>query len=103
MAYILGFFLADGAITDITQNVSIAQKESEILEQIRDEMESNHPIGKNKYGINILNINSKIIKDDLMNIHGLTPNKSKTVKFPYVPEEYMHHFIRGYFDGDGSI
>ncbi|WP_331456863.1 LAGLIDADG family homing endonuclease [Bacillus sp. CHD6a] len=38
-----------------------------------------------------------------MNIHGLTPNKSRTVESPYVPEEYMHHFIRGYFDGDGSI
>ncbi|MDY4183935.1 MAG: LAGLIDADG family homing endonuclease [Candidatus Onthovivens sp.] len=20
-----------------------------------------------------------------------------------MPEEYIHHFIRGYFDGDGSI
>ncbi|MGD6779381.1 LAGLIDADG family homing endonuclease [Sutcliffiella horikoshii] len=103
MAYILGFFLADGTITEITQTVSISQKEIGILEQIRDEMKSNHPIGKNKYGVYFLNINSKIIKEDLMNIHGLTPNKSKTVEFPYVPEEYMHHFVRGYFDGDGSI
>ncbi|MCG1020843.1 endonuclease [Sutcliffiella horikoshii] len=103
MAYILGFFLADGVISGEMQTVSFAQKEIEILEQIRDEMESNHPIGEYKNGVHFLNINSKIIKDDLMNIHGLTPNKSKTVEFPYVPDKYMHHFVRGYFDGDGSI
>lgn len=101
MAYILGFFLADGVISGVGQTVSFAQKESEILEQIRDEMES--PIGEYKNGVHFLNINSKIIKDDLINIHGLTPNKSKTVEFPYVPDKYMHHFVRGYFDGDGSI
>jgi DNA-binding transcriptional regulator WhiA len=103
MAYILGFFLADGVISGVGQSVSFAQKEVEILEQIRDEMESNHPIGEYKNGVHFLNITSKIIKDDLMNIHGLTPNKSKTVEFPYVPDKYMSHFVRGYFDGDGSI
>jgi hypothetical protein len=103
MAYILGFFLADGVVSGEGRTVSFAQKEIEILDEIRHEMKSNHPIGEYKNGVYFLNINSKIIKDDLMNIHGLTPNKSKTVKFPYVLEEYMHHFIRGYFDGDGSI
>ena len=103
MAYILGFFLADGVVSGEGQTVSFAQKEIEILDQIRHEMESNHPIGEYNNGVHFLNINSKIIKDDLMNIHGLTPNKSKTVEFPHVPEEYMHHFVRGYFDGDGSI
>ncbi len=38
-----------------------------------------------------------------MEIHGITPNKSLDVKFPYVPDMYLNHFIRGYFDGDGNI
>lgn len=25
------------------------------------------------------------------------------VQFPYVPKDYLHHFIRGYFDGDGHV
>jgi len=25
------------------------------------------------------------------------------VSFPEIPKEYLHDFIRGYFDGDGSI
>src|SRR5690606_21270948 len=51
----------------------------------------------------ILNIHSKIMKNDLISIHGLTPNKSKDIKFPEVPETYLSHFIRGFFDGDGYV
>ena len=51
----------------------------------------------------MLNINSKTIKDDLMNIHGINPCKSFNIEFPFVPEEYLHHFVRGYFDGDGYV
>ena len=36
--------------------------------------------------------------------HGCVENKSLILQFPTtVPEELMHHFIRGYFDGDGCI
>lgn len=51
----------------------------------------------------MLNINSKTIKDDIMNIHGIMPCKSFNIEFPFVPEEFLHHFVRGYFDGDGYV
>jgi intein-encoded DNA endonuclease-like protein len=35
--------------------------------------------------------------------YGLTPNKSLTLQFPDVPREYVRHFIRGCWDGDGSV
>lgn len=38
-----------------------------------------------------------------MNIHGIMPCKSFNIEFPFVPEEYLHHFVRGYFDGDGHV
>ncbi|MBM7094386.1 endonuclease [Bacillus sp. H-16] len=104
MAYVLGFFAADGCISGQTQTVSFAQNEIEILEDIRDELGSNHRIVKNdETGVYILNIHSKIMKDDLMNIHGMFPAKSNTFNFPDVPDEYLSHFIRGYYDGDGSL
>ena len=34
---------------------------------------------------------------------GLHPNKSLTIKFPNIPTKFQSHFIRGVFDGDGSI
>jgi intein/homing endonuclease len=104
MAYLLGFFVADGNMPHDLQLISFSQKDPFILDVIKKELNSNHPIVKNnKTGVSILNINSKIMKEDLMNIHGLTPNKSKDVKMPDVPNEYLNHFIRGYFDGDGHI
>jgi intein-encoded DNA endonuclease-like protein len=33
----------------------------------------------------------------------LTPNKSRTIEFPDIPEKYIRHFIRGCWDGDGSV
>lgn len=41
--------------------------------------------------------------DDLIK-HGCIPNKSLKLKFPTtVPDKLIRHFVRGYFDGDGSI
>lgn len=104
MAYILGFIAADGVIQKENQCVSVSQKESYILEDIKKELKTNQPLYQNKKkGVYMLNINSKTIKDDLMNIHGIRPCKSFNIEFPFVPEEYLHHFVRGYFDGDGHV
>jgi len=41
--------------------------------------------------------------EDLLKL-GLTPRKSLTIEFPKnVPNQYLSHFIRGYFDGDGCV
>ncbi|MGF2713144.1 LAGLIDADG family homing endonuclease [Bacillus cereus] len=104
MAYILGFITADGVIPKENQCVSISQKESYILEDIKEELNTNQPLYQNKKtGVYMLNINSKTIKDDIMNIHGIMPCKSFNIEFPFVPEEFLHHFVRGYFDGDGYV
>lgn len=34
---------------------------------------------------------------------GCTNAKSKTIEFPTLPPQLVRHFLRGYFDGDGSI
>jgi len=103
MAYILGFILADGNINQNAQSVTISQKHKEILEDIKQELQSDQPIMETKRGLYLFHMHSRVIRNDLINLHGLTPNKSLTVEFPKVPENYLHHFVRGYFDGDGSI
>ncbi|WP_456271135.1 LAGLIDADG family homing endonuclease [Bacillus sp. AK031] len=104
MAYILGFFCADGFIATDNQSVSISQKERSILLRIRSELESNQPLYYNSdSGVYMLHFHSKIIKDDLITLHGITPNKSHTLKFPKIPPVYLSHFIRGYFDGYGFV
>ncbi|PLT29470.1 LAGLIDADG family homing endonuclease [Peribacillus deserti] len=100
MAYILGFFVA----SKDTQTISIAQKEIEILNSIKTELKSEHPIIQNKKtGVYMLMLNSKIMRKDIIEIHGINPNKCLNLKFPKIPAEFMSHFVRGYFDGDGCI
>jgi hypothetical protein len=40
--------------------------------------------------------------DSLMKL-GITSRKSLKVEFPNVPDKFLSHFIRGVFDGDGSV
>lgn len=52
-----------------------------------------------------LTLNSQITKKHLMRL-GVIPRKSLKIKFPNnkkIPNRYLGHFVRGYFDGDGSI
>lgn len=51
----------------------------------------------------MLNINSKIIKDDFMNIYGIMLCKLFNIEFFFVLEEYLYYFVCGYFDGDGYV
>ncbi|MFG6495075.1 LAGLIDADG family homing endonuclease [Fictibacillus sp. UD] len=104
MAYVLGFFAADGFMPQDLQIISFSQKDPKILEDIKKELQSKHPIIINpRTGVHLLNISSKVMKEDLIHLHGMIPKKSTTLEFPYVPEEYLSHFVRGYFDGDGNI
>ena len=48
------------------------------------------------------NISNEKIYDDVVSL-GLTPNKSLTMQFPNMPNEFIRHFIRGCWDGDGSV
>src|SRR3989338_2643675 len=48
-------------------------------------------------------INSDIVYKQLLEL-GLTPNKSLSMTFPKIPEDYyIRHFIRGCLDGDGTV
>lgn len=50
-----------------------------------------------------MNFSSREMSNDLRNL-GLYPNKSLSMEsLPKVNEILMRHFIRGYFDDDGSI
>ncbi len=40
---------------------------------------------------------------NFLNSIGICPNKSKTIKKVDVPPEYFSDFLRGFFDGDGTI
>ncbi len=100
MAYVLGFIYADGYLCD--QYFGIPQKEFSILNKIRNLLKSNHRIYKTKKSQFVFRVYNRKIIEDLKKL-GVHQRKSSTIKFPLVPQDYIFHFIRGYFDGDGSI
>ena len=121
-AYILGFLYADGnlsnAETDKHYRVRLLLKEEDgkILERIKKEIEYTGPIHyreskyknpncasyRKGYKIAQLEINSKVLHKQLYDL-GVVPNKTFKITYPNIPKELNRHFIRGFFDGDGSI
>ena len=115
-AYWLGFIYADGYIVNGIKGknndslgITLSNKDKEHIEKFKKSIDSNHPIRiyKTKYGTNSARI---IIQDeelvaDLIEL-GVLRNKSLILKFPttdVVDKSLIYHFIRGYFDGDGSF
>ena len=117
-AYWLGFLYADGCITrfykgeelrSMSLEITLKSEDRNHLEKFRECLNSNVPIKdkvvSNKYHACRIVINCTSMCNDLI-LLGCTPNKSLTLDFPkdnILPNEYISHFIRGYFDGDGCV
>jgi len=106
-AYFLGLMYADGNVYTIRNRIQITlQKEDiSILKKFAKSMSYNGKfyIDKEKY-IKVI-VNSKKICEDIIKL-GCFVRKSLILEFPnsdQVPNDYIWHFIRGYFDGDGSV
>lgn len=105
MAYVLGFIYADGNIH--LNRLRVGQKEPEILTKLLALMGSKARLHfRGKRGISgaiySFGIGNEVMMADLKRI-GLTPHKSLTIPFPEIPLPCVRHFIRGCWDGDGSV
>lgn len=104
MAYILGFWYADGCIYGGKMfDITLHKKDKYIIKKIAQELDYQGPILDyvDRQACRI-NFSCKVIYNDLIALGG-TERKSKTLQFPNIPIEFLPDFIRGYFDGDGSV
>lgn len=111
MAYVLGFFCADGNMDDCSymraKYVKFSNTELELIKIVKKAMGSEHVVRvelpkaneKMKY---ILRMGSHKLYFALGKL-GMHPHKSLTLKFPSVPKKYLADFVRGYLDGDGCV
>lgn len=106
MAYILGFWYADGCIyNNRLFDITTHKKDKYILTQIAKELEYEGPLYDYvDRQVARINFSCKEIYNDLVALGG-KERKSDTITFPkdVVPINLMSDFIRGYFDGDGCI
>ena len=112
-AYFLGFFYADGCNLNNTSCISLASQDIDILyrfsemffkENSKERILSYIRKRQNKTElVSKLSFNSKYLCSQLT-ILGAPRAKTFKIKYPDWLDENLHnHFIRGYFDGDGSI
>jgi len=103
MAYVLGLIITDGCITR-TGVISLDMNDKELLEKVKKVMGSAHNITPSRQQKGLYHFHfarEKLVED--LHKFGIFPRKSLTVKFPDVPGDFLTHFIRGVFDGDGSV
>lgn len=103
-AYWLGFLYADGCVHDKPTGqklVTLVVKDKEVIEKFIKALNGNFaPL---QYGeIYSVSLTSKIMFNDLCKL-GCVPRKSLSLAFPIIDKEFIPHFIRGYFDGDGTV
>jgi len=114
-AYFLGLLYADG-YNNVKRNaiiLSLQESDVDILNIFNKELNSNKPLqfikithrnpnASNQYRLSIC---SKKMSQRLIEL-GCPNKKSLIIKFPneeIVSKDLLRHFIRGYFDGDGSF
>lgn len=119
-AYVLGFIMADGCISKSSHKLVINLKSTDdvLLEDIKTVMKYDGPLryydghtsvhkGKeirSSRGVTLCIVRKRIAEG--LKKHGVTPAKSLTLGFPspsIMETNLWRHFIRGYFDGDGTV
>nr|DAF81145.1 MAG TPA: Intein splicing domain [Caudoviricetes sp.] len=114
-AYWMGFLYADGYMDDRKHCISLCLKEEDksMVLQFRKFLglgpkklhKKTKNINNKQFYSYEFSVNNRELYDCLINL-GCFPRKTYKLRFPtqrQVPSEFIRHFVRGYFDGDGSV
>jgi hypothetical protein len=110
-AYLLGFWMADGSIRlrnfKRTEKIfCIYNTDFEIMSRFCALLGTNMSSSRKKKSTKPLYeiyAHSDKMFDFCYAITRSTSKSDKEVQIPEIPDHLFHHFIRGFFDGDGSI
>lgn len=112
MGYVLGYIVADGCITNdrtrkknpFTFNITSVDKDH--LLDIKRALGSEYKLSTKKNGHGgtayQIQMRNRILCEDLMRL-GVVPRKTYRLQPMKVPEKYFSDFVRGFFDGDGTV
>ncbi len=106
IAYLTGLVAADGCLVNDGRHINITSKDEEIIRLAQNilDMDAKVAVKVGGYGSTALNLQfSNVAFYDFLVRCGLTPAKSKTIGPLLLPKVYYRDFLRGYFDGDGTV
>jgi intein/homing endonuclease len=114
-AYWLGFMYADGYVSYSIENrnyeasIELKASDYEHLMKFNKSLNGNVQVSYRErerwnkiHKICSIRFHSKELVEGLMK-HGCLPNKTFDIKMPNINDTLIKHFIRGFFDGDGSV
>ena len=113
-AYMLGFIIADGNVSiynnQYSLKIKIQYEDRYLLERLLKELDCTNtinndiyqksPTSDNIYRYSYVSITSKHLVESLIKLK-VIPAKTGYEELPYIPEKFVRHMIRGFFDGDG--
>lgn len=104
-AYLLGMIASDGHVGKNSIAISLHKKDVDILQKIKDQIDNSLIITLHKTRPMVtLTLNSKEMCDDVRFHLGIgLGRKAYKIQYPMLRTDLHNHFIRGFFDGDGSI
>ena len=111
--YWAGFIAADGCLSlkrgkSKMLSIGLAEKDENHINKFITSVgftgKINHSVCREKFKVSSVKIYSSILFDSLGRFN-LGTNKSLILSFPdkMINNKLINHFMRGYFDGDGSI
>lgn len=105
-AYAVGLITTDGNLSKDGRHLELTSKDIEQLENFKNCLSLDSKISWKTSGLGkkyprVQFSNVKLYK--FLNLIGLHPNKSKTIGELEIPKKFFFDFLRGAFDGDGSI
>ena len=114
-AYFLGLITADGCInihgTKKSVSISLIPEDKYLLEALLKDCNSKLTVKEytNNSGFGDSHKEAKVILNSSKCVsylisYGIVPQKSKNLKdMPEIPYDLMNHYIRGFFDGNGTV
>lgn len=107
-AYLLGLMFADGYNDEKHGQITLtlSSKDIELVKHLKDYIQTDQPIytnlRPNGFEYSSFVLNDKGVSRNIAK-HGCVQAKTFILKYPKIREDLYNHFIRGYFDGDGSV
>lgn len=107
LAYVVGLITTDGCLSKDKRHIDFTSKDIKLIKTFQNCLGlQNIKIGYKKSGskrwcprIQFGDVNFYRWLEEI----GLTPRKSKTIGALKIPDKFFFDFLRGCFDGDGSI
>lgn len=108
MAYVLGYFAADGCMSTTPRGdkrIDFESKDIDILDNVlrlTGYIDIKQPRTYNGGGTFVINFTNNGWYEELQRL-GFTERKSLSLTPPAIPSEFEASFVRGFFDGDGHV